>query len=883
MSSLIGIGLTGLKAHQVALSTTGNNVTNANTEGYSRQEVIFNSASSVRTGAGYIGSGVNVETVRRVNQEYINTQLRSDTTVYNEQNALLKQASQIDNLLASDTTGLTPAMSSFFKAVQGGADNPSSVPERQLLLTQSEGLVSRFQALYSRLSQQQSSMEQEIAGNVADINSMSKSIAELNNAITVAIGSGGGDMPNSLLDERDQILRELSEIVSVSIVEQGDNRVNVFIGKGQPLVVGNEASRLITTQSAEDSTRTEVAFVGNGSNQIITTDITGGSLGGIIAFRDGVLRDSINAMGRVALVLSDTINHQHKVGMDLDSNLGGDFFTNINDTNLQRSRVFANEGNAIPADRVLGVEITDAAALTLDDYELQFNGPSNSEYLIVRRGSNDVVTQGTLPGFFPSSIKVEGFDINLTSGSFQVGDSFLIQPTRFGARDFGLSIDRLEEIAFASPVRTEANLGNIGSAAISQGEMLDVENPLTHQQLPLFSVTGQLSPPMAVRFINDHLYEVLDVSNPAAPKSLVPPLNNQTYIAGVKNQLFTKDPGETLVSANGPDIATLAAPGVAPFNNGYSAQNVTFLLRDPNTGVVTNQTIAIAANTSAQTTARNLSMVSGVEANAYTSAMVRNIDAADGLTLNGEVLTVSAPAVFSADELETLINNTAALQQQGIYAVSDGTNLTVKSSQGVDLVFETTAGSVDVDKISPYSGAVLASQTVNAGNGVAVGGFIDVTMANGVTLTADVAGAFQQAPAATSTYRGVLIDIAGEPEAGDQFSIDYNTGGTSDNRNALALAQLETKGTANSGVSTFHESYSELVETIGTYTNQIRMDKESSQALLQQSQGAWDEISGVNLDEEAGRLIQYQAAYNASAQVVSIARELFDTLLSTFR
>ncbi len=883
MASLINIGLTGIKSHQVALSTTGNNVTNANTPGYSRQEVVFNSAASLRTGAGFVGSGVNIETVRRVNLEYINTQLRADTTVFNEQEALLSQATQIDNLLAGETTGLTPALGEFFRALQGGADNPASVPERQLLLTQSEGTIGRFQALYSRLSQQQQSLEQAIKNDVADINSLSKSIAELNKAITVAIGAGKGDLPNTLMDQRDEAIKKLAEKISVGIVEQPDRRVNVFIGKGQPLVVGNEASRLITLQSAEDATRTEVAFVGAGSNQVITNDLTGGTLGGRVVFRDNMLRESMNSLGRIALVLADTVNHQHKVGMTLESKLGGNFFVDINDAGLQRARVFSNAGNAIPLDRVAGVEITDPSVLTLDDYELQFNGPSNNDYVVLRHHNNEVVTQGTLPGFFPAKIKVEGFDINLTSGSFQVNDRFFIQPTHFGARDIGLSVDRLEEIAFASPIRTLADLGNIGNAAISQGVMLDVENPLTNKPLPLYAKADALSPPMAVRFITDALYEVLDVTDPAVPKPLVPPLNNQRYIPGMRNELFGTDPGESMVSAGGPNIATMPAAGLGPFTNGYGAQNVTFLIRDTVTGVVTNQTVVLGADQSAEVTARNLSNVPGVTANAYSAALVRNIDATDGLTLNGQALLVAPPAVVGPDELETLINNNAALQLQGVYAVSDGTNLSVKSSLGVDLVFETTAGSLDIDKISPYTGAVLATQTVAAGTGVAVGGFIDVSMGNGIILTSTVNSVFTQAPAATNTYRGLKIDIVGEPKAGDQFKISYNTGGISDNRNALALAKLETKGTAGGGVSTYNEAYAELVETIGTFTSQTRMDKESSFTLLQQSQGAWDEISGVNLDEEAGRLIQYQAAYNASAQVVSIARELFDALLQAFR
>ena len=162
MGDLIGIGLSGLRAHQTALSVTGNNVANTNTPGYSRQEAVFVDNPSIRTGAGYVGQGVNLSTIRRNAEEFVSSQLRADTTIHSERDVFLTQAQNIDNLLASTTTGLTPAMSAFFQAFQGGAEDPTSIPQRQLLLTQSEGLVSRFKSLDSRLDSQMRTIDFEM-------------------------------------------------------------------------------------------------------------------------------------------------------------------------------------------------------------------------------------------------------------------------------------------------------------------------------------------------------------------------------------------------------------------------------------------------------------------------------------------------------------------------------------------------------------------------------------------------------------------------------------------------------------------------------------------------------------------------------------------------
>jgi len=895
MSDLIGIGLSGLKSYQVALSVTGNNVANTNTQGYSRQEAVFADNDSLRTGEGFIGQGVNIETVRRISQEFLVEQVRSDTVVYNERKALLEQAENVDNLLASTTTGLTPALSRFFQAFQGSADDPTSIPQRQLLLTQSEGLVSRFRSLDNRLNSQLENIDQELDAAVSSINSLAQSLVELNQSISTAVGAGQGDEPNSLLDERDEVLRQLSEMVSVSVFPQGnDGRVDVFIGNGQSLVSGNSAAVLQAVPSASDTRQKDIALVANGASQVISGDLTGGKIGGLLRFREENLADAINSLGRIALVMADTINEQHQLGMDLESNLGGLYFNDVNDQTLARSRVFANSNNVPPNDQVLRVNIIDTSALTTDDYELRFEGPSNDDYLILRKGSNEVIQKSALPGIFPANLEIDGFQLQFESGSYKVGDRFTIQPTKAGALDISLTVDRVEEVALASPIRGDANIGNVGNAELSLGTMLDVNNPRTNQAIPIFGSGGQLAPPLGINFITDTIYEVVNLTDPSNPAPLTPPMNNRLYNQGVTNSLFTEDPGETRVMAAGSDTATIPAPApsAGPLLNGYGAQNLTFLARDTTTGVVTSQTLGIVANSSAKDIATSIASVQGVQANAYTYARLSNfVDDGDptplGVEINGEALTVAASTTFGPDALADLINTNTNLQTLNIYAVSDGVQLDIRSSTGEDIqVVVTGVGdSVDVSKIDPYStgSPVLSTQTVNAGQGVAVAGAIDVTLADGLSFTSSVETVFELAPVAQSTYLGFQFELKGEPQAGDRFTIGYNAGGVSDNRNALALAAMEGSGQIGNGIISYGEAYSQIIEEIGTVTNRARLDAESAEALLTQSTSNRESVSGVNLDEEAGRLIQFQASYNASAQVVAVARELFDTLLATFR
>ncbi|TNC80477.1 MAG: flagellar hook-associated protein FlgK [Oleiphilus sp.] len=895
MADLIGIGLSGLRSHQTALSVTGNNVANTNTQGYTRQQAIFESSPSTFTGFGYVGQGVNIESITRIAQDFVIEQVRGDTTLLNGRKATLAQAEAIDNLLASTTTGLTPALSSFFQAFQGAADDPASIPQRQLLLTQAEGLVSRFRALDQSLNSQKELIDQELEAAVAEINSLAQGLVEINQAIASASTGGGvGNMPNDLLDERDETLRKLSEFVSVTSIESGlPGQVNVFIGNGQPLVVGNAATPLTTPESPRDSSKLDVALNINGTEQVISEGLSGGKLGALLDFRDNELEQAINGLGRVALVLADTVNAQHQLGMDLEDNLGGLFFSDVNDAAFASARVIPNGGNAPPLDQNLSVNIIDTMALTTDSYEVRFEGPSDDDFNIVRMSDGEVLTRNSLPGVFPATAEIDGFEIVFESGTYKVGDLFTVMPTQRGARDIGMVVDRVEELAFASPVRAEADIGNAGEAQISLGTMLDVDSPITNQALPIFANPGTLSPPLGIQFIRDNYYEVVDMSDPANPAPLVPPMNNRVYSQGLNNAIFTSDPGETLVTSTGPDtqVVPAAGPSAGPLLNGYGAQQLTFLTRDDVSGVVTQQTYNIAANSSAQSIAAGVSAQSGVSANAYTQVRLSNFtDNGDatplGVEINGESLVPVPPATFSADTLADLINDNPQLASADIYAVSDGVNVNIRAFSGadIDVVVTGSGDSVDVSKLDPYSAGtpVLATQTLISGQGIAVGGMVDITMADGVSMTADVASVFQQAPPALSTYLGFTFDIQGETVAGDRFTVDYNEGGVSDNRNALAIANLETKSLISGGIESYGESYSKIVEQIGTTTNRARLDEEAAEALLDQSQGNRDAISGVNLDEEAGRLIQFQAAYNASAQVVSVARQLFDTLIGAF-
>lgn len=936
MSGILSNAVSGLQASQNALRTAGHNISNANTQGYSRQDVTYVTRPEQYAGsAGFLGSGVNTQSIERVVNEFVTNQLRLDTSTFNQLNKFNNNISKVDKLMADGSTGLSGALQTFFASMQNGANDPASTPARQLIVTEAESLSIRFNNLYQRMGEIEKSINSELQTVTAQLSSIAKSIATLNQSIGESRASGNGNEPNDLMDKRDEALRQMAELVSVQIVKQDSGDINVFIGNGQPLVVGTQVSSLSVTNDGK------IEVKGKNSSADITDKISGGQIGGLLTFRDEVLLPSMNELGRIALVMVDQFNTQQQRGIDLDGDYGQKIFGDINDPILAAGRVIHGE-NALPFDRVLSVTIDDTNKLTTSDYRFELV-PDTQNYVITRLSDKTVVDIGTLSGAYPTSITFDGVSLNLTSGTFQGGDSFLIQPTKNGSRDIQSELKRPEDLAFAAPIRTASNSGNSGSGLISAGEVLSLVD-VNGNRLPAYAEPGKLSPPIIIRFTSATTYEVLDNSDPANPKDLVPAMRDQTFIPGANNNIFTGDIGETKVIGNGDRLGLPAGrnaqtedpfllPAIAPMlltsraqANGYLAEQLGFSFRDPETGTITNRTITTVPGASALQTAAQISALPGVSANAYTTATITDINFDNAtfapplqMHINGQPLLeynfsnnafssdVPNPNVSETefnDYLAERINTNPQLVALGIRAHSGNNPITgapelrLVASSGVDLDIRLSAAespavnSIDVNDGSGNPNVRLIGQddpltlgTVEQ-SAITVGGRIDITMANGISLqtsptNSTLFGDSNSAGFAASSFTGYQVAVNGQPKAGDTFTIGFNSDGKNDNRNALAMVALETAATMQDGTLSFGGGYGKLVEEVGTKSSLSKINTDASKSLLEQSQTMRDGISGVNLDEEAADLIKFQQVYQANAQVISVARELFDTLLNS--
>lgn len=474
MADLLSIGLSGLAASKTQLSITGHNITNVNTPGYSRQDATQATRSPQFSGAGYIGSGTTLVDVRRTYSEFLTSQLRSSTSLNRDVEAYKSQIDQLDSLLAGTTTGITPSLQKFFSALQTAAEDPANIPARQLVLAEAEGLARRFNTVYDRLSEQNNFTNKQMAAVTDQVNRLAGSIGSLNEAI--AIAAANGKQPNDLLDARDEAVRQLSGYIGVTVVPQDDSSFNVFIGSGQPLVVGSKVARLEVVPGQGDPNRHEVQFISGGSRQGITSQITGGELGGLIRYREEVLDSTMNSLGRLALSVSDQVNAQLGQGLDLKGQVGSALFGNYNDPALAKLRVnaFVGNSNAQPL-----MNITDTSVLTTSDYLMEYD---RSSYKVRRLSDNQLMTVAENPvgtlSFTDKNGRDQGFQVVLGNPAPTAGDKFSLQPTRRGASDIKATLDQADQLAFAAPVRAQSTLQNSGTGAIGQPNLLSAPSPI---------------------------------------------------------------------------------------------------------------------------------------------------------------------------------------------------------------------------------------------------------------------------------------------------------------------------------------------------------------------------------------------------------------------
>lgn len=453
MGDILSTGVSGLLAFQQALDVTSNNIANSSTPGYSVETINMTPQPAQGTAGGYVGSGVEVQGITRAYNELLAQQVRSSQSSYSSSNTLATQAGQIDNLLSSSSTGLTASLQSFINALQTLSTSPSSTASRQALLSQAQALAQQINSYNSQIQTYGGNLEQQIGADVSQVNSIAGGIAKLNNQIAADLA--GGQTPNELMDQRDKLIDQLSQYVSVNTSTQADGSMNVYIGSGQALVTGGVPQQLATIQNQFNPTVSDIGVTSSGGTTDVTSEISGGELGGLLSARTQVLDPAQNALGLISVGLATIMNQQQASGMDLTGAQGQAMFAVGAVQTLPSAN---NTGGA-----TLTVTRTNLSALTADDYQLSYTG--GAWQLKDVSSGQSVALSGA--GTAASPFQAAGLSIVVGGAAPANGDKYLIQPTEAAPAGLALLLTSPAQIAAASLAQTGANASNTGGGAIS--------------------------------------------------------------------------------------------------------------------------------------------------------------------------------------------------------------------------------------------------------------------------------------------------------------------------------------------------------------------------------------------------------------------------------
>ena len=455
--SLFSIGTRAMFANYAALQTTGHNIANASVEGYSRQRVELETSRGQFTGAGFFGKGVDVATVTRLHNEFLTREAAGAASVASGDATRAAQLARLEEVFQPGEAGLGYVTNALFNAMTDLASQPGDASTREVVLSRAQDMAARFASAGAQLDVLQSGVEQDLTVQVAQVNSLAGRIAQVNEQI--ARVQGFGQPPNDLLDQRDQLIRELSGLVQVTTLAASDGSVGVFLAGGQRLVLGQQAATLAVVPDDYDVSRMALAIDEQGFRRTLPPSLmAGGSVGGLLRFQNEDLTAARSALGRLAAAAASTINEQQALGLDLRSppGTGAPLFAFGTPQALPSSGNVRNvAGNFVTS---VSLTIADASQLEASEYLLEPDPATAGQYLLTRR-SDGVVRS------IASGATVDGLTITVSPAA-TAGESFLLQPVARAAVDLRRVLSNPAGLAAAAPVQAAAGIGNTGTAAV---------------------------------------------------------------------------------------------------------------------------------------------------------------------------------------------------------------------------------------------------------------------------------------------------------------------------------------------------------------------------------------------------------------------------------
>ena len=822
--SLYSLALSGLNTAQTGLETTSHNIDNSATTGYSRQVVIQQTAGARATGDGYIGMGVQVTTIQRQYDSFLSTQLRNSSSLASQYNTQYTQLSQIDSLLATSTgtsatlsSGIQPALTSFFSSLNAAASDPSNSADRQDMVGQTSSLVSQINLIYQQMQNQRQGINTQLGTMVTQINSDLDTINQLNQQVAMAYGQSGGQPPNDLLDERDEAISDLSQLIGIQTYTQSNtNTISISLAGGQPLLSGTTEYKLSAATSSSDPTATALYYSIPGPNgsqtqvELQDSQVTGGSVGGLLAFRQQ-LNSIQNQLGQFSIGLAMTMNNQQEQGLDQNGNPGTDMFS------LGSSSIVAgaNSGSA-----------TVSMTAQSGQYTISYDG---SAYTVKDPSGNAVAVTTTTNSSGNTVLNFNGFSVTVSGGNDPRATA--ANPDTWTMQPFGMTTPTITASSTNGQQNVSYNITYTGSA----WQVTDSSgNPVTATTTANGDGTTTLS-------FNGFNVSVAAGTVTSGDSWTLQSSGTGSSITAASTNAST-DPALTASSTTS-SAATLTANAVSSGDYKITYNGTNYTVTDPSGNAVTNASGGTTFTPDANGDITFHGMVINVSGNAA-SGDSWQIDP-DGMS---QVAAISNTHNTSTAALSASYVNANQLQASDysiVYTGGTSYQVTRQSDGTVMNLSPDSQGNLDFDGLS--------------------------VSISGVPAAGDK---WELQP--TRYAAGLLTSTLTDPS---KLALSDASGGTSNGNNGLAMAKLQTADVLGNGTLSLNGMYAQLVDNVGVQTQQLDSSLTAQNALVTQQTSAVSSVSGVNLNEEYVNLTQYQQQYQASAKILDVASTIFDAIL----
>ena len=485
-SALMSIGVRAMFANYASMQTTGHNIANAQTPGYSRQTVQLASSGGQNTGDGFFGKGVDVVTVKRASDDFLEAQSQTASSMAAMDDARSSNLEQLETVFPPGDTGVGAAVGNFMNAFVDLANSPADSSARQVILSDAAEVADRFSTAGGQLDRLQNGVSSDLRNSVAQLNQMASQVATLNSDIAALRGSSA--VPNDLLDQRDELIKQIGNLVKVSTIASSDGTMGVFIAGGQRLVLGAESQQLAVTPDPTNSSRSVISISDSGIlHELPGSLLVGGTISGLLQYQNEDLVSARNQLGQMAAAVSGRVNQIQAFGIDLGSppGAGNPVFAVGGPVATPNAHNLRDAAGGFASS--VSLTVTDATQLKASDYTLTPDPATSGNYIVTRQTDGVQFSMAPNGGSYAFTRlsdgaamgdSIDGMQITI-NGTLDPNDSFELQPVGRAAVSMARVLDNPAGIAAAAPITAVTGVANTGTATVASLAVVSTSNDPT--------------------------------------------------------------------------------------------------------------------------------------------------------------------------------------------------------------------------------------------------------------------------------------------------------------------------------------------------------------------------------------------------------------------